>query len=100
MPYRKKKDLDAIVAGLEYLESEAGKAGLEEVRLLVGYTVSGLRGWMERTAAPGGVYAERMDPVLSDLIALLERFRKMGKEEVRAALRAIDACEAADGPVR
>lgn len=91
-------DLKGIVASLFYLESEARKAGYEELSLIFRKTISDMDMWINKRILDSSLYYhEIVDSDLYKILLLLEKFSIANRFDLKSIFNAIEAYETMRG---
>lgn len=88
-------ELKAIIASLYYLETEAKKAGFEEISLMFRKTISDVDKWISDRILDNSLqYRDVVDSDLYRILCLLEKFSIANRFDLKSIFDAIEGYDA------
>jgi hypothetical protein len=86
------EELKAIIASVFYLETEANRAGLQEIGFILKETLANIEKWLTETASgKGDGLSKFVDSDLYKILTLMNKFSKLYKTDLVAVLDAIES---------
>lgn len=89
------EELKAIIASVFYLETEANRAGLQGIGLILRETLANIEKWLKDAASgKSDGLSKCIDSDLYKILVLMNKFSKLYKTDLVAVLDAIESYNA------